>query len=189
MRNIKLNDSEVRARTDTTIKMANVTRQSGEEISNQMTAIWNNFKDGSRTIESYADSMVALGAKTASSSAEIAEGLEKFAPIANTIGLSFDYASAALATITATTRESASVAGTALRTLFARLEGLKLGETLDDGTDLNKYSQALYTVGVNIKDANGELKDMDTIIQELGNKWDTLAKDQQVALAQTVAGK
>ena len=182
-------DSEaVKERTDATIKMANVTGQSAETISSQMTAVWNNFREGSRTLESYADTMVALGATTASSSKEIAEGLEKFAPIANSVGLSFDYASAALATLVATTRESASVAGNALKTLFSRLEGLKLGETLEDGTDLNKYSQALYTVGINIKDTNGELKDMDLILSELGNRWKDLARDEQMALAQTVGG-
>ena len=183
-----LSDEEVKNRTDTTIKMANVTRQSAETISSQMTAVWNNFREGSRTLESYADTMVALGASTASSSKEIAEGLEKFAPIADSVGLSFDYASAALATLVATTRESASVAGNALKTLFSRLEGLKLGETLEDGTDLNKYSQALYTVGINIKDTNGELKDMDVILTELGNRWKDLARDEQMALAQTVGG-
>jgi TP901 family phage tail tape measure protein len=132
--------------------MANVTGESATTISDEMTAIWNNFDDGTRSLESYSDGMVALGAATAASSKEIAEGLEKFAPVAKTVGLSFDYAASALTTIVATTRESASVAGTALRTLFSRLEGLKLGETLDDGTDLNKYSSALMAVGVNIKD-------------------------------------
>jgi hypothetical protein len=29
---------------------------------------------------------------------------------------------------------------------------------------------------------------MDDILNEMGAKWDTLAKDQQVALAETVAG-
>jgi len=48
--------------------------------------------------------MVALGAATASSSDEIATGLEKFAATADTVGLSFDYAAAALATVTAETR-------------------------------------------------------------------------------------
>jgi len=99
--------------------------------------------------------MTALGAATASSTDEMSEGLEKFSAVAQTVGLSYEYATAALATVTATTRESASVVGNAFKTLFARLEGLKLGETLDDGTDLNKYSQALATVGVNIKDASG----------------------------------
>jgi hypothetical protein len=32
-------------------------------------------------------------------------------------------------------------------------------------------------VGVNIKDANGQLKDMDTILNEMASKWDTLSKD------------
>ena len=79
--------------------MANVTGQAAEDISSQMTAIWNNFEDGSKSLENYADSIVALGASTAASSKEIAEGLQKFAPIAETVGLSFDYASAALTTI------------------------------------------------------------------------------------------
>jgi hypothetical protein len=65
---------------------------------------------------------------------------------------------------------------------------LSLGETLDDDTTMTKYSQALAQVGVNIKTANGDLKDMDTIIDELGGKWNSISKDQQIALAQTVAG-
>jgi TP901 family phage tail tape measure protein len=132
--------------------------------------------------------MTALGAATASSSDEIAGGLEKFASIAEMIGLSYEYAASALATITATTRQSEDVVGTALKTIFARIQGLKLGETLDDGTDLNKYSEALQKVGISIFEQNGELKDMDNILDEMGAKWETLSKDQQVALAQTVAG-
>lgn len=183
-----LSDEEVKERTDITIKMANVARESAETVSDQMTAIWNNFYDGSQSLEHYADAMVRLGVDTASSSDEIAGGLEKFAAVANTIGLSFDNAAAALATITATTRQSEDVVGTALKTIFARIQGLKLGETLEDGTTLNQYSQALEKVGINIKDSNGELKDMDNIIEEMGNKWQSIDKDQQVALAQQVAG-
>ena len=183
-----LSDSEVTERTDTTVKLANVARESAEDVSQQMTAIWNNFDDGSKALEYYADVVTALGAATASSSAEIAEGLEKFAAVADTVGLSYEYATAALATVTATTRQSADIVGNAFKTLFARLEGLNLGETLDDGTDLNKYSEALDKVGINIKTVSGEMKSMDQILDELGSKWNTLSKDQQIALAQTVAG-
>ena len=183
-----LDDTQVKERTDVTIKMANVSRQSAEEVSDQMTAIWNNFYDGSQSLEHFADVMTRLGADTASSSDEIAQGLEKFAAIGNMIGLSFDNAAAALATVTATTRQSADVVGTAFKTIFARIQGLSLGKTLDDGTNLNKYSKALDVVGINIKEQNGELKGMDSILEEMGAKWKTLSKDQQVALAQTVAG-
>jgi TP901 family phage tail tape measure protein len=104
------------------------------------------------------------------------------------IGLGFDEAAAALATVTANTRQSADVVGTAFKTIFARIQGLNLGETLEDGTTLNKYSEALNKVGINIKDTSGQMKDMNTILNEMGAKWDTLSKDQQIALAQTVAG-
>lgn len=183
-----LTDQEVLDRTETTIKMANVAGTTAETASQQLTAIWNNFYDGSQSLEHYADVMVKLGAATASSSDEISEGIEKFAAVANTVGLSYEYAVSALATVTAQTRESASIVGTAFRTLFSRIQGLNQGETLDDGTTLNKYSQALATVGVQIKDTNGELKGMDEILNDLGGKWDGLARDQKIALAETVAG-
>lgn len=183
-----LTDKEVLGRTETTIKMANVAGTTAETASQQLTAIWNNFYDGSKSLEYYADVMVKLGAATASSSDEISEGIEKFAAVANTVGLSYDYAATALATVTAQTRESASVVGTAFRTLFSRIQGLQQGETLDDGTTLNKYSEALAKVGIDIKDTNGNLKDMDEILNELGGRWNTLAQDQKIALAETVAG-
>ena len=183
-----LNDQQVKERTDITIKMANVARQSAEVVSDQMTAVWNNFYDGSKSLEHYADVMTALGAATASSTDEISEGLNKFAAIANTVGLSYEYAASALATVTATTRQSADVVGTAFKTLFARVQDLELGKTLDDGTTLGSYSQALAKVGVQIKDTSGEMKSMDIILEEMAAKWETLGKAEQIALAQSVAG-
>ena len=184
-----LSTEEVKERTDITIKMANAVNESTEKISDQLTAVWNNFADGTQTLEHYADAMVKLGAYTASSSDEIAQGTEKFASVAKMIGLDFDNAAAALATVTAQTRQSADIVGTAFKTIFARMESLKLGETLEDGTSLNQYSQALAKIGINIKDQNGQLKDMTSLIDEIGNKWQQLSRDQQVALSQTVAGK
>lgn len=184
-----LSNDEVRERTETTIKMANATGESTSKIADQMTAVWNNFADGSRELSYYADVMTALGAATASSTDEISEGINKFAATSKTVGLSYEYATAALATVTARTRESADIVGNAFKTLFARIQGLNQGDTLDDGTTLNKYSAALDKVGINIKTTSGDLKGMDQILDELGPKWQTLANDQKMALAQTVAGK
>lgn len=183
-----LDQEESRARTETTLKMANVTGDSASEVSSYMTAIWNNYAKGSENLEHFTDVMADLGARTASSSSEIADGLQQFVSLGPVIGLSFDNAAAALAAVSSSTRESAATIGNSFKTIFARLQGLKLGDTLDDGTDLNKYSEALATAGVQIKDSTGQLKDADTILDELMDKWDGLAKDQQVATAQTVAG-
>lgn len=191
-----LSDQEVEDRTAVTIKMANAAGESAEKISDQLTAVWNNFYDGSQSLEYYADVITALGAATASSTDEISAGLEKFAAVSNAVGLSYEYATSALATVTATTRQSADVVGTAFKTLFARIQDLELGKTLDDGTTLGKYSQALETVGVSIKTADGGLREMDDILSDLGEKWNSfdaegnplISDDAKIALAQTVAG-
>lgn len=178
----------IEERTEATIKMSNATGDSVEQVSSYMTAIWNNFDQGSKSLEYFADVMARLGAETAASTGEIAAGLEKFAGVAETVGLSYEYATSALATLVAETRQSPETVGTALKTIFSRLQGLSLGETLEDGTSLNKYSEALGVIGIQIKEQDGSLKDMDKILDELGKKWTFLAKDQQVALATTVAG-
>ena len=183
-----LSDSEVEERTNTTIKMANVTGESSSKVSSYMTAIWNNFDDGSKSLEYYSDVITALGAATAASSDEIAGGLEKFAAIGSTVGLSYEYATAALTTIIDKTRQSEDVVGNALKTIFARIQGLQQGETQDDGVTLNKYSKALENVGINILESNGKLKEMDSILDELGAKWQVLGEAEKVALAQTVGG-
>ena len=113
MQNKKLNEQEVKERTDITVKMSNVT-DDVQTVSDQLTAIWNNYDDGTESLEHYADVMTKLGAATASSSDEIAGGLERFSSIADMIGLSFEYAATSLATITSVTRQSEDVVGTAL---------------------------------------------------------------------------
>mgnify|MGYP006945392074 CR=1 FL=1 len=52
--------------------MANVTGTTAQKVSDQMTAIWNNYDDGTKSLKYYADVMTSLGAKTASSTDEIA---------------------------------------------------------------------------------------------------------------------
>ena len=183
-----LKGEDVTKRTDTVVKLANVTGESASAISSYMTAIWNNYAKGSDNLEHFGDVITALGASTASSSEEIATGLEKFAAIGDTVGLSYERASAALATVVAETRQTPEVVGTAFKTIFARIQGLKLGETLEDGVDLNKYSKGLKAVGVEVLNAEGQLRKLDDILPDLGRKWNTLDEAQQTALAQTVAG-
>ena len=183
-----LSDEEVIERTNTTIKLAQTSGETAESISSYMTAIWNNFYDGSKSVEYYADAISYLGAKTAASNADIAEGMQAFSAIANTVGLSFEYGASALTLLRDITQQSASTIGNSLKTIFARLSSVAQGDTLEDGVDLTKYSKALDQVGVSVLNATGDLRQMDDILDDLGKKWDNLTDAQKVALAQTVGG-
>ena len=50
-----LTDAEVAERTAVTVKMANAAGESAQIVSDQLTAVWNNFYDGSKSLEYYAD--------------------------------------------------------------------------------------------------------------------------------------
>ena len=183
-----LSGEEVIEKTNTTVKLANTSGETAEQISSYMTAIWNNFDDGSKSIEYYADVISYLGAATAASNADIAEGMQAFAATANTVGLSYEYAASALTTLRHVTQQSSSTIGNSLKTIFARLSSLKTGEVTEDGVDLTKYTKELAKYGVNVVDVNGDLKNMDQILDELAEKWKNLSNAQKVALAQTVGG-
>ena len=172
-----------------TTKAANVAfTASAREMSEMLTAVWNSYQMGEDQLEHAVDVMAALGATTASSMEEMATAMQKVAATANNVGVSMEQMSAIVATAASVTRQAPQTIGTAWNTILNRISGLKLGETLEDGVDLNKYSKALQTIGVNILDANGNLRDMGGVIDEIGEKWTNLSKAQQNALAQTIGG-
>ena len=172
-----------------TTKAANVAfTASAQEMSEMLTAVWNSYQAGEDQLEHMVDVLAKLGATTASSMEEMATGMQKVAATANTVGVSMEQMSAMIATSASVTRQAPQTIGTAWNTILSRIGGLKLGETLEDGVDLNKYSKALQTIGVDILDANGNLRDMGGVIDEIGAKWDSLGKATKSALAQTIGG-
>ena len=176
-------------KAEITLKATNVAfKATASEMSEMLTATWNGFQAGADELEHYVDVMANLGSHTASSVEEIATALQKVAATANTVGMSMEQMSAMIATVSSATRQSASVVGTALNTILSRFASLKLGETLEDGVDLTKYTKALKAVGVNVLDTTGNLREMGTIVDEVMQKWETMNESQKVALAQTVGG-
>ena len=76
-----------------------------------------------------------------------------------------------------------------VKTIYARLGDLQLGETLEDGTTLGSIGEALDAVGVSIQTSTGDLRDMGDVIEELMDKWQDLDTAQKQALAVKLAGK
>jgi len=49
---------------------------------------------------------------------------------------------------------------------------------LDEETTLGNYTEKMAEMGFNVLDANGKLRDMGEIIEEIGGKWATLSREQ-----------
>ena len=181
-----LDDREAQARAEVTMKAANVTGQTGREVSEQLTSVWNGYKVSAEETELYVDKLAAVAASTAADLEELSTGMSKVASAANLMGVDIDQLNAQLATIVSVTRQAPESVGVALKTIYARMSDIKSG--LDDETTLGNYTEKMAQYGINVLDANKNLRDMGDVIEEIGGKWTSMSREQQVALAQTMAG-
>ncbi len=62
------------------------------------------------------------------------------------------------------------------------------GKTLEDGLDVNRVEKALTNVGIALRDSNGQFRDMESVLTEVGMKWDQLNTNQQANIAVALAG-
>lgn len=165
-----LGDEEVAARTETTLKAANVTGQTGQEVSEQLTAVWNGYKVTAEETELYIDKLAAVAANSASNLEELSTGISKVASAAKTAGVDIDELTAQVATIVSVTREAPETVGSALKTIYARLGDLQVDGVDEFGVSLGKVSQQLEDVGVQVLDESGDMRDMGDIITDLAAK-------------------
>lgn len=182
-----LSDDEVAARTEVTMKASNVTGQSTDDVAEQLTAVWNGFKVAAEDTEEYVDKLAAVGAATASDLKELSSGMAKVASGAASMGVNIDQLTASLATIVSTTRQDASSVGTALKTIYSRIADIKAGAD-DAETTLGNYSGKMAELGFNVLDSEGKMRDLGVVMEEIGNDWKNLSREQQIYLAQTMAG-
>ena len=184
-----LSDEEVQARTETTLKAANVTGQTGDEVSEQLTAIWNGYKVTADETELYIDKVAKVAAATASDLNELSTGMSKVASAAASAGVDIDQLNATLATVISVTREAPETVGTAFRSIYARLGDLALDGEDEFGVSLGTVSGQLEELGIQILDEQGQMRDMGDIVEDVADKWQTWSQAQRQAAAVAMAGK
>lgn len=89
--------------------------------------------------------------------------------------------------------EAPEALGTSLKTVIARMQEMKSNPTqlieVDGETaSLNKMDTALSSVGISLKDASGQFRNLDEVIFELSKIWDTLDRNTQRWIANTASG-
>ena len=135
------------------------------------------------------DSWALVANVSAADVEELAKASQKAASVAATTGVDLDQLNAQIATIESVTREAPEQIGNGLKTLYARFSDLKLGGTLDDGVDLGKVTEVLDRIGVAVLDAEGKMRNVGDIMEDMMEIWSDLDQTQKAAVAQTVAGK
>lgn len=183
------NLSDQKTLADVTLMTANVTGQDTSEVSEQMTAIMNGFQLSVDEVKGVMDQLAVVANVSAADLEELATAASKVASTANTLGVSTEQLTAQIATIVSVTKEAPENVGNALKTIYARLGDLQMGETLDDGTTLGNLSGQLEDIGIQVMDAQGGMRGMGDILADLMEMWDQLDVGTKQALAVKLAGK
>ena len=174
-------------------KTANVEFKEASEIItavvNSMGLVEQEAEDGRNATQRVADVFLKVGDSAATSGQEIGSAMQKAAASAGAFGMSFEWLASYIATVSETTRQEARTIGTALNTIIARLHQIKQnGYNSEDETKINDVQKALAKIDVALMDQNKEWRDMDTIFQEIGEKWGTLDGKTKSYIATTMAG-
>ena len=190
-----LKGNEVTKISAETLKMAKIAGLDAADATDKMTAALRGFnmEINEASAQRVSDVYSQLAAITAADTKEIANAMTKTASIAHSAGMEFETTAAFLAQIVETTRESAETAGTAMKTVIARFQELKkspdeIGEVDGEIVDANAIEAALRTVGVSLRDASGQFRELDDVFLELSSKWDGLDKNTQRYIATIAAG-
>lgn len=190
-----LKTNEVVAISTETMKMASIAGLDTAEATDRMTAALRGFNMelNETSAQKIADVYSELAAVTAADVDEISTAMTKTASIASSAGMEFETTAAFLSQIIETTRESAETAGTAMKTVIARFQELKkspdeIGEVDGEIVDANAIETALRSVGVSLRDAGGQFRELDDVFLELSGKWNTLDKNTQRYIATIAAG-
>ena len=184
---------EVMKLTEDTMKLATLAGLGFKDATSQMTGALRAFhmemNQGAHVTDVYA----SLAASAAADVNGISEAMSATAAIAHSAGMSFENTSAMLTTMIEATQEAPKNLGTAMKSIIARFTELKnnvAGTAASEFEDLdyNKVDKALKSVGISIKDATGQFRNLDEVFIELSGKWNTLDRNTQRYIATIAAG-
>lgn len=80
-----------------------------------------------------------------------------------------------------------------MKSIIARFTELKenvsdLSEEEIEAMDYNRVDEALKSVGIQLKDTNGQFRDLDDVFIELNKNWSKLSRNAQRYIATQSAG-
>lgn len=178
-------------KTQTATMLANVTGMSGEKSAKTLQSIMNQFDLSQDDLLKISDTLQSVSQSMAYDFSaginQISSGISASGSVAKDAGLSLEQYSAMLGTIIEQTGVGGSTVGNALKTIFTRItKASATSGTL--ATDISKAEASLRSVGVEVRESSGDFRDINDILGDLADKWDTLSDVEQSNIGFNIAG-
>lgn len=147
------------------------------------------------------DKLSAVDMSAAISAGDLALAMSRANNSARLAGVDMNKFIGYVTTVADVTQKSAESVGESFKTIFSRFGNVKAGKFVasyddqqsadyseDEWTNLNDIETVLGRIGIKIRENANEWRNVDDILSEIGEKWDTWDKTTQNAVATAIAG-
>lgn len=134
--------------------------------------------------------LTSVDLEAAVSSGGLAEAMSRCANIADNSGTSMNRLVGYVATVGETTQESMSVIGNSFKSIYSRMNNIKIGKFVDEesGESLSDTETVLNKLGIQLRDTANTYRDFDDVLDDIGNRWSSLTQVEQNAISVAIAG-
>ena len=161
----------------------------------QLTAITKSYNVAVEDTSQIVDKLVAVDLNYAASTGEISTALQKVASSAGQAGVGLDKLIGLITISEEKTRQAPEVIGSAWQSIISRISKITAKVDLDDLVDeqgithtINDADKVLSKYGITLVDTNGKMREIGTVLDEIGAKWSSMSTLEQNQLAYVVAG-
>jgi TP901 family phage tail tape measure protein len=163
--------------TKTSQVLQNISDLNADSSVNTLVSAMLNFNITAKDSIKIADQLNEVDNHFAVSTLDLSDGIRKAAATSKTFGVDLSHLIGYIAAIGSTTRESGTIIGNGLKTVFSRI------------TTMKPAIESLASVGVSINDMAGNVKPVSDILESLASRWNSLSKAQQENLGVQIAGR
>lgn len=169
--------------------LSKVGAMDSETATKRLTSTMMGYKLAVEEVAGVVDRLTAVDMAAAVSADGIAEALSHTASSAYLAGLELDKIIAYLTVVQETTQKSASVVGESFKSIFARLTKVTNGDAVDDmGQDISHVESTLRSLGIELRKSETEFRNIDEVIDEVGQKFNSLDSVVQRQIVTAMGG-
>lgn len=181
--------SEVEQLIAQSMVLSKVGKMDSADATKNLTSAMKGYGLAVDEVSGIVDKLTAIDLKAAVSSSDLAVAMSRTANSANIAGVGMDRLLGYLATIQEVTQKSAETVGESVKSMFARINNIKLGKFIDDdGESLNDTEKILKEFGIALRDTEGDFRAVSDVLDELYGKWGSFTSVEKSAIAVAAAG-
>lgn len=164
--------------------MATVGAMDSADATTALTAAINGYRMSASDAMNIVDSLTQLDLRFAASAGGIATALSKVASVASQSGIALEKMEAILTVTQDQTQQSSETIGTAWNSILQRVNNIAAGKDIDDfGESLNNVDTVLKKVGINLRDEEGQIRNVGEVLDEVAASWNTYTRNQQAQIS------